>query len=524
MDESDVTACLRLSPLLRDASTELLALAARSGSVCRFDQGTAFVRQGDPVFARPSAAEAIKPDERWLYFVLKGSVRTEMDGLSIGTLKPGAVGGAAGILDATDASRSRTQAHVAAEANTVLLALGRHAVDQLLEHASFRNALIRSMGARMRKRSALVAQHFYGGGSAELSPAAAARTCVMAVFDTKSYDQRHLSEAFAPNQQQQPPHLTVTLKFHATKLSIDSAALAAGARAVCVFVNDDLSEPVLVRLKALGVEAVVLRCAGFNNVDLGAAQRLGFSVVRVPAYSPHAVAEHAFALLMTLNRHTHLAYQRVRDGNFALQGLEGRDLHGLTCGVAGTGKIGRCFVDIARGCGMKIVLWDVFPDQAYARSIGAAYEADFKTFAAGCDVLSLHVPLTDATRHLVNREVLSAMRPDAVVLNTSRGPVIDTEALLEALLAGKLGGAGLDVYEREQAFFFEDRSGHVIRDPVLSRLMNMPNVVLTSHQAFLTTNALRAIAETTALNVVEVFGKGLRGAQLTNGVSLTAKL
>lgn len=320
----------------------------------------------------------------------------------------------------------------------------------------------------------------------------------LAFFDTKPYDREYFDRSNAG--------IGAQIKYFPVKLGSDTAALASGYDAVCAFVNDEIDAACADALAAGGVKLVALRCAGYNNVDLAAVWgRL--HVVRVPAYSPHAVAEHAVALLLSLNRKTHKSYVRTRDGNFTLAGLEGFDLYGKTAGIVGTGKIGRIAADILKGFGMRVLVYDPFPDQAWAAARGMEYVALGELFR-GADVVSLHCPLTAETHHLVNAAALASMKDGAIIVNTGRGGLIDTPALIGALKSKKLGGAGLDVYEEEDAYFFEDHSAQVIQDDVLARLLTFPNVLVTGHQAFLTREALTAIADTTLANVVDYFATG----------------
>jgi D-lactate dehydrogenase len=265
-------------------------------------------------------------------------------------------------------------------------------------------------------------------------------------------------------------------------------------------VNDQVDRPCLETLAALGVKLVALRCTGFNNVDLAAAKALNITITRVPLYSPYAVAEHALALLLTLNRKVHRAFNRVREMNFSLHGLVGFDLHGKTAGIVGTGKIGRIIARILRGFGMRVLALDPVPDPDWAAQQGVEY-VDAFTLAGLSDVISLHVPLTAETRHLIRRETIDRMKPGVILINVSRGALIDTTALIEALKSGRLGGVALDVYEEEEGIFFEDLSGQVLQDDELARLLTFPNVLITSHQAFLTREALSDIARTTVNNL-----------------------
>jgi D-lactate dehydrogenase len=282
--------------------------------------------------------------------------------------------------------------------------------------------------------------------------------------------------------------------------------LAAGHAVVCAFVNDRLNRETLEILKAGGTQLIALRCAGFNNVDLKAAEALGLPVVRVPEYSPYAVAEHAVALLLALNRKLTRAHNRVREGNFSLDGLVGFDLKGKTVGVVGTGKIGRVFAEIMRGFGCRLLAFDVHPQTEWAQEHAVTYVAMDRLLAES-DVVSLHVPLTPQTYHVIGESALQKLKPGAVVINTSRGALVDAAALIEGLKDGRVGAAGLDVYEEEADVFFQDLSGHVLQDDVLARLLTFPNVIVTSHQAFLTREALANIADTTLGNI-QAFIKG----------------
>lgn len=314
-----------------------------------------------------------------------------------------------------------------------------------------------------------------------------------AVFDTKPYDREALLRASEGSE--------VEWRFLEFRLSAETAPAANGAQAVCIFVNDNADRPCLEELAKRGVKHVALRCAGFNGIDLAAAKELGFAVTRVPAYSPHAVAEHAVALLLALNRKIPRAVNRVRDLNFSLNGLVGFDLHGKTAGILGTGKTGRITAQILRGFGMRVLAFDVSPSAEWARQHGVEY-TDPRVLARESEVISLHLPLTPETHHIVRRETLQNVKPGAILINVSRGALVDTTALIEALKSGRLGGVGLDVYEEEEGVFFEDLSGQILHDDELARLLTFPNVLITAHQAFLTREALAEIARVTVANLV----------------------
>ena len=313
----------------------------------------------------------------------------------------------------------------------------------------------------------------------------------IAFFDTKEYDKESFDQVVKSRD--------VEIKYLDTKLSEHTAELARGCDAVCVFVNDSVNAAVIDKLYECGVKMIALRCAGYNNVDLQHAYGK-IHVVHVPAYSPYAVAEHAAALLLTSIRRIHKAYNRTRDFNFSLNGLTGFDLHGKTAGIIGTGKIGRIFSDICRGFGMHVIAYDRFP----VKDSGIEYVTLDELFKRS-DIISLHCPLTEETKHLIGQDAIGKMKKGVVIINTSRGALIDTEALLEGIKARKVGAACLDVYEEEADIFFEDRSGHILNDELLSRLISMPNVIVTSHQAFLTQEALHNIAETTVNNIESYF-------------------
>ncbi len=315
---------------------------------------------------------------------------------------------------------------------------------------------------------------------------------LVAVYDTKPYDREYLSSAAGIEE--------LDLRFHEFRLEPGTAFSAQGATAVCVFVNDNLRKPTLENLARNGVKMVALRCAGFNNVELEVAKELGIAVTRVPSYSPHAVAEHTVALILTLNRKIHRSFNRVRELNFSLNGLVGFDLHGKTVGIIGTGKIGRIAAQILKGFGMRVLAFDPYPNSEWAAQNGVEYvkpEALFKE----SDIISLHVPLTPETDHIIGIESIALMKPGVMVVNVSRGRLVHTTALIEGLKSGKIGGVALDVYEEEEGIFFEDLSGAVLQDDELARLLSFHNVLITSHQAFLTDEALREISRVTVENI-----------------------
>jgi len=326
----------------------------------------------------------------------------------------------------------------------------------------------------------------------------------IAVFNTKSYDKQFLTEANKIHGHQ--------LVFFEVHLNEDTCKLAAGFEVVCAFVNDDLKKNVLTKLAKDGVKLIALRCAGFNNVDVQAAHQLGLTVVRVPAYSPHGVAEHAVAMMLALNRKIHRAHNRIREGNFSLDGLLGFEMYGKTAGIIGTGKIGVLTAKILSGFGLKILAYDVFnnPD---INSAGGTY-VDLNTLYAQSDIISLHLPLTPETYHMINDESVAKMKTGVMLINTSRGGLINTQSVIDGLKSGKIDYMGLDVYEEEGDLFFEDLSGHVIQDDIFARLMTFPNVIITGHQAFFTNTALKNISETTLKNISDYEGGRIEAANL----------
>ncbi len=326
----------------------------------------------------------------------------------------------------------------------------------------------------------------------------------VAFFDTKPYDIKWF-EKYGGNK--------FKFKFYEHKLTADTVSLAKGCKAVVVFVNDTIDSEVIDELRKIGVRLVALRCAGYNNVDVKYAEGK-LCVARVPVYSPFAVAEHAIALLLTLNRKIHRAFNRTRDFNFSLNDLTGFDLHSKTAGIIGTGQIGKVFADICNGFGMNVIAYDPYPDD----NVKAKY-VELDELWAESDVISLHCPLTSYTRYIINKDTLAKMKDGVFIINTSRGQLIDSDELLHSLKDGKVRGACLDVYEEESEFFFEDYSGTVIHDDVLSLLVSMPNVIMTSHQAFLTEEALQRIAEVTIQNLTSFFN----GDTPENIVSISQK-
>ncbi|KAJ5666594.1 hypothetical protein N7462_011003 [Penicillium macrosclerotiorum] len=332
----------------------------------------------------------------------------------------------------------------------------------------------------------------------------------LAVFSAKAYDRTYLDEVCSQRFTQ-----LCHIEYHAFALSEETVPLAKGADAVCVFVNDTLDARVLRALHADGVRAILLRCAGFNHVDLSAAEELGLFVANVPAYSPEAVAEFAVALIQTLNRKTHRAYNRVREGNFNIEGLLGTTLHGQTVGIVGVGRIGLAAARIFHGFGCRLLAHDPFAGDEF-RQYGTL--VDLETLLRESHIVSLHCPLTEGTRHLINEETLAQINPGAMLVNTSRGGLIDSAAVIQALKTRQLGGLALDVYEAEGELFYNDHSGDIIDDDILMRLMTFPNVLICGHQGFFTREALTEIAGVTLSNLSAfVDGRSCSNSLVTEG-------
>ncbi|MBR8827383.1 MAG: 2-hydroxyacid dehydrogenase [Gomphosphaeria aponina SAG 52.96 = DSM 107014] len=319
----------------------------------------------------------------------------------------------------------------------------------------------------------------------------------VAVFSSKGYDRQFLQAANKEHGHE--------LVFFEPRLTPDTAVLAAGFRAVCAFINDQLDEKTLRAIASQGTKLIAMRSAGFNNVNLGVAAELGMTVVRVPAYSPYAVAEHAVGLVLMLNRKLYRAYNRVRDDNFALDGLLGFDIHGCTVGVVGTGKIGQCFAQIMNGFGCNLLGYDVYQNPDCLK-MGMKY-VEFLELLAQADIVSLHCPLLPSTHYMINPDSLQHLKKGAMLINTSRGALVDTRAVIEAIKSGKVGYFGADVYEEEADIFFEDLSDTIIQDDTFQLLQSFPNVVITAHQGFFTRNAIENIAETTIANITD-FAQG----------------
>jgi D-lactate dehydrogenase len=414
--------------------------------------------------------------------------------IEITTLKANDIAGEMGLFG--EMIRSAT---LKARTQVTVWTLNYSTFDKLLDkNASIARGILSRLTSRLHRETSMVAKLL--GQDID-------RRYKVAFFDSKPYMEETFKKVNPYNY---------SYRFFEAKLTPDTVSLAAGCNSVCVFVNDRINAEVVDNLYSMGINLIALRCAGFNNVDLEACKKCGVSVVRVPAYSPYAVAEHAVALMMTLNRRTHRANNRVKDGNFSLNGFVGFDMHGKTAGIMGAGKIGKCTLSILAGFGCRLLVYDPFPDPSIEKDFKASY-VTLDTLFAESDIISIHVPLTPDNRHLINAAAISKMKNGVMLINTSRGGLIDTNALLEGLKTGKIGYAGLDVYEGESAYFFEDTSDKVMTDDILARLLTFNTVIVTSHQAFLTKEALNNIAQTTVDNIHE-FETGKKGAELKNHV------
>lgn len=437
-------------------------------------------------------------DADFMFSVVSGRLkvfrRSEGKDVYVRDLTEGEAGGITSLF----LTQPRSATVVAAEPSQIAV-LNKDDLDQAMEREpAIIRGLLRILSKQVRSGGKRMAHLLKGRQDDRVQ---------VAVFDAKSYDQVALDEVVLEEW---------NMHYLDPRLNRETATLAAGCKVVCIFVNDVADRETLEILADVGVELIALRCSGFNNVDLEAAEGLGISVVRVPGYSPYAVAEHAIALLLALNRKVHRAYQRVREGNFTLAGLEGFDLHGRTAAVIGVGGIGKVLVRNLQGFGMKVVGWDAYPSKEFAEETGMEY-VSFEEAIKQADVISLHAPLVKETYHLIDEEAINLMKDGAILINTSRGGLVDHDALIKALKSGKISAAGLDVYEEEAGIFFEDLSAKVITDDILARLLSLTNVIITSHQAYLTTDALNNIATATVSNIVE-FLDGKRKDQLTNRV------
>lgn len=486
MTGRDLTAFLRSVELFELAGDELIERLADVADSVRLADGEALFEEGDPA--------------GFLFVVRRGGldVLKRMPGRSDVRLRrmgPGEAGGLTSV--AVVKERSAT---LRASGETEVVTIERERMLELMdEHPQLARSFIGVLSSKVRTKTARIATLVEDDEEAGREP--------VAVFDARPYDREHLDQAAGSD---------LAFRYFESRLLPETTVLAAGCRIVCAFVNDDLGARTLERLAEQGVGLIALRCSGYNHVDLEAATRLAIAVVRVPEYSPYAVAEHAVALILALDRRLHRAHNRVREHNFSLTGLVGFDLHGRTAGIVGLGAIGRTLAGILGGFGMRVLAHDPYCDERTAERAGAEL-VELDELLAASDVVSLHTPLTPETHHLIDARRIGVMKAGAMLINTSRGGLVDTAALIDALKSGHLGAAGLDVYEEESGTFYEDLSGRPITDDVLARLLTFPNVLVTSHQAYLTEDALSEIATTTARNIREYLS-GRRGDELTHAV------
>ena len=440
-----------------------------------------------------------EPGDR-MYVVTSGELCVLKKGkggssIEIARLQSGEVAGEMSLFE--EESRSAT---LKAVGNVELWEIDQKTFHHLLDtQPTMTRSLLAVLSRNLRRETRIVA---------ELRSHDEDNRLKVAVFDSKPYMENILTER---NEDR------YALKFFDTRLSLDTVSMASGFKIICVFVNDIADAEVIEQLGNMGIEMVALRCAGYNNVDLQACADRRINVTRVPAYSPYAVAEHAVALMLGLNRHIHRAHNRVREGNFSLDGLVGFDMHGKTVGVIGTGKIGKCVISILLGFGCRVLAFDRYADEELAKLESFEYVELDKLFAES-DIITLHAPLVPETRYIINDESIEKMKPGVMLINTSRGGLLNTQALIKGLLSEKIGSAGLDVFEEESGYFFEDFSDSMIADETLARLTTFNNVMVTSHMAFLTREALINIADTTYENIRE-YEAGGRGAELTNHVA-----
>lgn len=434
-----------------------------------------------------------------MYVVVSGELRILKKGaggqpVEIALLKKGEVAGIMSLFE--EEPRSAT---MQACGQVRLLEIDKETFQELLDNSpAISRAIMAALSKYLRHQTQVVT---------ELQSRDQDNRLKIAFFDSKPYSVEVFEKANDGN---------FALKFFDVRLNADTAAMAKGFEVICVFVNDNVDADTVRVLDELGVKMIALRCAGYNNVDLKACLERDISVARVPAYSPYAVAEHSVALLLALNRHIHKAHNRVREGNFSLDNLVGFDMFGKTIGLIGTGRIGKCALNIFLGFGCNVLAYDKYPDENVKSMEGVRY-VELEELLSNSDVICLYAPLMPETHHIIDKKAIDLMKPGVVLINTSRGGLVDTPALIQGLLSGHLGGAGLDVYEEESDYFYEDYSSAVITDEILARLTTFNNVMITSHMAFLTKEALENIATTTYENIAE-FESGKAGADLTNAV------
>ena len=482
---NELNRMLKKVNLFSSLDNKSLSIIENKTSIISYRDGEYICKEGEPA-------------DR-MYIILSGTVRILKKGkgksqIEITKLKSGSIAGIMSLFE-----KKKRSATIIAEGKVKVGELEYKIFqDLLIKYPVISQALITVLSDYLRNETKTVAELI----SFELDD-----RLKIGVFDSKPYIEQIFEEQ---------NNDIFDFKFFKPRLNKDTVSLTSGFKVICVFVNDKIDAEVVEELNRRGVELIALRCAGYNNVDIEACQKHGISVVRVPAYSPYAVAEHTIALIMALNRHIHKANNRIREGNFSLDGLVGFDMYGKTVGIIGTGKIGRCLINILIGFGCRILAYDKYPDKAIAQMKSVQY-VNLDELFSNSDIISLHIPLIPESYHMINRESIAMMKKGVMLINTSRGGLVNTQDLIENLKTGQIGSAGLDVYEEESEYFFEDYSHTIISDDILARLTTFNNVMVTSHMAFLTREALVNIVNTTLENIKE-YENDKRGSQLTNTI------
>ncbi|KAJ3060134.1 hypothetical protein HDU98_003864 [Podochytrium sp. JEL0797] len=508
--------------MVNTVSAESLAVLSNSGLFPGLDQAQLesvasemqliTFSKGDVIYTEGDKAS-------YLFMITSGLVdvskRIDSNDASSENVKLISLGAGEYIGESMISDRPISATIVAAEDNTSALRLDNAAFANILkQHPSLADALLKGLSQQLRSFRSLLTSTL---AKSATTGTAAAKTIDMAVFDFMKHEKVSFTQAVANMQATLPEGVALRVRYLDTKLNINSARLASGCQVVCIFVNDTASAEVMNVLGSMGVQMMALRCAGFDMVDLKVAKALNIEVCRVPAYSPFAVAEFAATLAMALNRKIVPACARVKTGNFDLAGLVGFDMYGKTVGVIGTGKIGQCFIKIMLGFGCKVLCFDAYPSKDVATWEGCTYVTLDELYAQS-RLISLHAPLFPETKHMINATSIAKMQRGVLIINTSRGGLIDTKALIDGLKTGQVGGAGLDVYENEKALFFEDHSDSVMEDDIYARLMTFQNVLVAGHQAFLTEEALEKIGSVTMHNVMQKMVEGKTGKELENVV------
>eukprot|EP01101_Sappina_pedata_P005593 TRINITY_DN2596_c0_g1_i1.p2 TRINITY_DN2596_c0_g1~~TRINITY_DN2596_c0_g1_i1.p2 ORF type:complete len:540 (+),score=283.04 TRINITY_DN2596_c0_g1_i1:160-1620(+) len=440
-----------------------------------------------------------------VYIIQSGKITRIKDDATIDTLSSGSVAGLLHVFE-----KSPAFATLKVNEDATLYEISAEDFRSFLTDTSFVQSLLKYFAKELRAKNNILRTFSSNGKDRRFS---------VLCYDSKSYDIKALNEA------NKKAGDNFRIEYVGSRLDEQSALIAQGFSCVCAFVNDDLSAKVIRLLASAGVTLLAMRCAGYDNVDLEACKENNISVVRVPAYSPHAVAEHAISLIMALNRNIHHAYNRTKERNFALAGLMGFDMYQKTAGVIGTGKIGMCAVAILCGFGCKVVCFDKYRNKEIGSGIyqNASYVDELEELLAASDVITIHAPLLESTKHMINKDTISKTKKGVILINTSRGPLINSADLVDGLQSGQIGGAGLDVLEQEETLFFEDHSGAIIDNTVFNKLVVFPNVIITGHQAFFTQEAISTIASTTVGNIHTFFHEKKSGKDHPNAVEAEYK-